>query len=369
MSDHSRASNKRRRLPDGSFEDSETAREIGKEEMSFELLKSYRDLTAEVVKNRVELARDGDIGLALNRIGDINMLFDKITNVDSNKTPLLAQDARLALGISQLAELGAQKLKIDDSGKSLSVEDFINSAKRYMLRDHDVVATAESQEEDQETGHQESGDVPFSELQKLRAREEGRKYLQQFAQYQNFFQFDWFKMGTLFQVTSKAAVTTDHMLGPFGVEKRPRNVAQRQQRDVVGRASQAKKLSEMASDDQGQSTLHQTVRCFDVLRTRKGFESVNLFEFVLHPTSFGKSVENLFYTGFLIKDGKIVLEEGADGFPTIRLKEMLPRDQMEIERQRRNDAKHNHLIFQLDHATWRKLVQELNIQQPFIADD
>ena len=35
---------------------------------------------------------------------------------------------------------------------------------------------------------------------------------------------------------------------------------------------------------------------------------MNLFECIINPTSYGQSVENLFYLSFLIRDGVVALE-------------------------------------------------------------
>ena len=51
-------------------------------------------------------------------------------------------------------------------------------------------------------------------------------------------------------------------------------------------------------------------------------EPICYFSFVLDPTSFGRTVENMFYTSFLIKEGKAKIffddaEEGRSKMPLI----------------------------------------------------
>ena len=46
--------------------------------------------------------------------------------------------------------------------------------------------------------------------------------------------------------------------------------------------------------------------------------AVPLFDFAINPTSFGQTVENLFYISFLIREGKISIEKNEAGLPTVR---------------------------------------------------
>ncbi|EPB70696.1 Nse4 [Ancylostoma ceylanicum] len=52
-------------------------------------------------------------------------------------------------------------------------------------------------------------------------------------------------------------------------------------------------------------------------RAWKETPSVDFYSFVIDPTDFAKTVENMFYVSFLVKDGRVRLAVGEDGLPVL----------------------------------------------------
>jgi hypothetical protein len=46
-------------------------------------------------------------------------------------------------------------------------------------------------------------------------------------------------------------------------------------------------------------------------------EPINFFKFFINPSSFSQSVENLFHLSFLIRDGRVSIEEDEEGEPIL----------------------------------------------------
>lgn len=108
---------------------------------------------------------------------------------------------------------------------------------------------------------------------------------------------------------------------------------------------------------------------------------VPLFEFAIHPTSFGQSVENLFYVSFLIRDGHAMLFYDEHKLPVLRrfmINDILSsnrltrsqtgaiREQRSIEESRRENVKKRQAIISLDYPSWRQLIDVFDITKPLI---
>lgn len=351
--------------------------------VEFEVLQAYRTFEDAIGKDRAQITRTGDIHIAMNNLDRVDSLFSKLAGSKNNG--LFAHDARAMVSISELAQISVRNLKFDDTRSLVKLDDVMNSCKKYMLTEYfkmngitehvtaqgDLEVNEEArEEEDGEDGEGEtSATVNANNDEGFKKSVVRRTHLQQFASYNEFHQFNWFKMGSLFNNLSKNVLTVDHMLGPFSMQKKVRAPPVRRDRDTVGAVMTAEKVTQTSLNSTQQiTTPEQVKRCFKVLAKKKGNQQISLFEFVINPFSFAKSVENLFYTSFLIKEGRIVLEEDSEGFPCIRIKENLPSDPRakEIENQRRRDAHQNHIIFQMDMPTWRILIDKFDIKTAFI---
>ncbi|KAK4990897.1 hypothetical protein LTR66_006687 [Elasticomyces elasticus] len=110
-------------------------------------------------------------------------------------------------------------------------------------------------------------------------------------------------------------------------------------------------------DDLDEASLH------DLMRKRhiSSDGGLGLFDFVIHPHSFGQTIENLFYISFLIKEGSIGIGKDAEGMPTLHAT-----NASTLQQQRERGTSKHQAVFSLDWPTWQILVEALDIVQPMI---
>ncbi|KAG0670576.1 nuclear protein [Maudiozyma exigua] len=374
---------KRTKLQDAKNESDNEEPEV----TEFEIMQAYRKLNADIAKSRVAALRGGDIDIASKPLENADRLY-KVVGKDKNNS-LLAVDSNAIAGISELAEISIRNVKLGEAKGLTDIDDVLSYMKRYMLKEYfkenNIVEATDNSEtlnqiagDDEDDGESDKGDgdkdksfetQKVTELQKTSLRKE---YLKQFNEYESFNQFNWFKLGTLFTGISKYPYTTDNLIGPFAIEKKIRAKVKRRAADVVGELTRPENPSAKDLDDKDeQTTPEQVKRCFKILSKKLGTEqSISLFTFVIDPKSFAKSVENLFYTSFLIKAGRVeMFQDESTGYPVIRIKNKnkgKDKEERSIQRHKNSHAEEHHIIFQMDIPTWTKLIKKFNITTSYM---
>ena len=377
----------------------------------YKLMQEYHNLENDFAKNRAEMLRTGNIDIAISNMHFVDSLFtksfasnrqkegaDSALSTRGTNNRLLAYDSRAIVNISELTDLSVKNLKLGAISALVNLTDIIGFCKRYMLKEYFALnniveesgETAQLQREDDSGRENNASDnedestntgadtsnLISGQNDRLKQHQIRRRYLSQFDRYNRFIQFNWFKMGMLYDSLSKNPSSVDHFLGPLLIEKKVRAPTTRREARLTetGRLSTADKVTvNDLTTDQDKTTPELVRRCYKKLLKKVGKDnSVSLFQCVIDPNSFAKTVENLFYISFLIKDGRLILEQDPDrGIPMLKIKETakdVDKNRQDIQRQKENEFKQNHIIFQIDIPTWRKIIEKFQITSSFMDD-
>ncbi|KAF2763514.1 Nse4-domain-containing protein [Pseudovirgaria hyperparasitica] len=194
------------------------------------------------------------------------------------------------------------------------------------------------------------------------------------------------------------------LLGPLSVQKRIRQVTQRQPRQQRRNVTEVRPEQLQASDLEKAETANVTAMCQQISKilnkhideksdqleevwgdatseeqdellrkhrlalteesetTEGGQPAMSLFDCVINPKSFGQTVENLFYVSFLIKESDVQIEYDTDGLPVL-----IPRKEKLSEEERaKGQRSKRQAIISIDYATWKQLITALDIKKPLI---
>ncbi|KAF8757195.1 hypothetical protein RHS01_04049 [Rhizoctonia solani] len=146
--------------------------------------------------------------------------------------------------------------------------------------------------------------------------------------------------------------------GPLSVEQKKRQATQRAKLDK--NKKEEVKPEELAAEDLKRSENETSENIKLVYRRLEQCQRINFFKFVINPTSFGQSVENMFYVSFMIRDAKIAFEV-VDDEPFIYACD--PPDQNDYAE---GGIQKRQLVMELDVATWKRAIEVFNITESVI---
>ncbi|KAI8998307.1 Nse4 C-terminal-domain-containing protein [Gaertneriomyces semiglobifer] len=173
---------------------------------------------------------------------------------------------------------------------------------------------------------------------------------------------DWYTLGPLATRLLKRAPTIGFMLGPLALEHRPRPSTRRVARLIKdSTALQHPALlthSDLASRPETSSLVQTIYTALLTYTTTHPSTPLPLFKFFINPNSFSQSVENMFYTSFLIRDGRaqVVVEEDGE----------LVIEPAAAVQDGDETAGRRQCLMDLDMEVWKRLVEVYRIEESVI---
>lgn len=296
------------------------------------LAQAYEEFKKEV--SRAEAAAyKGEAGsIVLERIKDLENLFATVTGNDVKELSMFMKDSEALKRTAEFASINAEHIRFGDLGGALTHKEFVSAVKKFMNPDADF-----------------GGDEDTT----LRGTPEERAN-------ERFNSFDWHKLGQIFYLQCKVAVPSHFLYGPLATKRRKAAPRARTVDDTVSFRDKTTAQKVTATDiqeDPEQSTSHMVRTVYGVLSEHD--ERVNLFQFFINPHSFAQSVENLFYTSFLVRDGKIKMDVDEEGVPYVEIPDY--NNEIDVE-----SAPVSHHIATFDMLTWKVLIENFHITELFI---
>lgn len=283
------------------------------------LRKDLREIHKEAADNRQEWLKTDNDGL-IEAVHRSNTLFQNV-----KQTSDATIDSRFLTIAGELTLKKTQKIAMEEGAQGLDVDQFVSKCISFMNAGGD--GSQQRRRGADADDSEDEGDIGDA------------------------LNWEWLGSRACFPHNMRPP-TSGFLLGPLSIQKRVRTVRARTQRLSRQTNVETTRPDELKADDLKSAENGTLVYLCKKIRERlnhvqsdgqalaeervtddmtaeeeatildecniAGDGGVPLFKFALHPTSFGQSIENLFYVSFLIRDGFVGIQHDADGMPTLR---------------------------------------------------
>lgn len=132
-----------------------------------------------------------------------------------------------------------------------------------------------------------------------------------------------------------------------------------------------KELEANSKDNETNNTVSETERIYDILKkyyARSEGAAICLYTFMINPHSFSRTIENIFYISFLVKDGfaKIYLEDNLPVIVPIQ-KEFTNKNENQRTQQKKQTENIQSMI-SLTKPEWQEIIEVFEIETAIIKD-
>ena len=127
------------------------------------------------------------------------------------------------------------------------------------------------------------------------------------------------------------------------------------------------KSNEITSEELSKETSENVMKVYSVL---EGIGSFPFYQFITDPRSFARTVENMFYVSFLVRDNRarVYIPELAASTNELFIEAILPEDANTNEErghQQQNSNEFNQLVLGMTTKIWRGTIEKYKIERAF----
>ncbi|XP_037101991.1 non-structural maintenance of chromosomes element 4 homolog A isoform X1 [Syngnathus acus] len=173
----------------------------------------------------------------------------------------------------------------------------------------------------------------------------------------------WQRLAQRAEACFQTAPTFHYMLGSFHAEPPPpKQKIVRQEKAPSKEAkrimpTQLKKMEE-TEQEATEKEVERILACLKSYHQDDPTSPISYYEFVIDPNSFPRTVENIFHTSFLVRDGLVQIGLDLDKLPFI-----VPVEEVVTEGERENC---HAAIVTISPKSWKELIEAFEITEPMI---
>lgn len=312
-----------------------------------ELLERYEQIRKDIEDELGKAYKGEASNKVIVYLEELKSVYEILRAGKVKVTKVQLADAESLMNMANLAAINARNLKMGDVGMALQQGDFLSHMKRYL--NGGVVSGGENEE-----------DEDFNED----FNENGGDRRSPNAQEEVFNSFDWPKLGSFMYKVTGRPLPMQFLNGPFELEK---TVITRRRAVDDTNNSVAKTAHQVEASDIAEAETNNTANLvrsvYGSFSKKSEGNAINFFKFFINPKSFSQSVENLFFTSFLLRDARVKLYKDEQGTPMIELTDV---QQFQAASANPPTGDTVHHIASFDYSTWENLIRKYNITEPFL---
>ncbi|GLV31586.1 Non-SMC element 4 [Carabus blaptoides fortunei] len=181
-------------------------------------------------------------------------------------------------------------------------------------------------------------------------------------------EYNWSNLFPVVRKTVKYPPTFSCFYGPLGnsaVETTPpkeRKVRVVNKKLDQGPRKEPEKITKVDTEEGSvDDIVKYVIHALNKEYEESGGEPVDYFKFVIDPTDFSTTVENMFHASFLVRDGRAKIISDDHGNLSL-----IPTSSAEIKKTKKEAVNYKQNILSLDVKTWKEAVKKYNIKENYL---
>ncbi|KAK6465842.1 Nse4 C-terminal-domain-containing protein [Scheffersomyces coipomensis] len=318
-------------------------------------IQDYEKFMSELANSRAKAKKGEASELTISHLKELENLFQNIQSKNVRDTKIQLKDSEAFKETADFAAFNARNLKFEEVGVSVAENEFSSLIRKFAAKKTTGFKSEFSEEYVRNDSESEEEVEDEDDDYDMITGEE------------KFNSFNWLKLGALYYQISRRSIKNDFLNGPLATERRraaPRTRNVDDTKSGISTTAKTVLASDIANNEE-KNTAYMIRTIYETIMSKDVDDGLNFFKLFINPHSFSQSVENLFFTSFLIKDARLKLYTDEHGIPMV--KRVLPGErEYNAAGPKEQNSRHN--IATLNYNTWQNLIERFNITEAFLGN-